>query len=327
MQFGNSIISRPLIFGPHALQIASSSYWRMPLTVVGPKTTSLLVFLLIMVLANTGFAQQRPTDEERARRTKEMLAAPNLLATSNSPWIDKLTYMEVRDKIRAGYSIAIVPTGGIEQNGPYLVTGKHNLQLEVLCPAIAAELGNALCAPIVPFVPEGSIDPPSGHMLFPGTISVRAETFHALLDDIASSLKQSGFTDIVLIGDSGGNQRGLAAVVQELSQRWVNTDVHAYFVGEFYKPGWEESIKYAQTELGVTEPINDGHHDDVYITAVMMSVDPETVRYQQRVAANLAVINGVKITPSEDMVTLGQKLVKYRAKYTADAIRAAIAGK
>jgi hypothetical protein len=67
----------------------------------------------------------------------------------------------------------------VEQNGPYLVTGKHNVILRATTEAIARELGNALVAPVVPFVPEGDLDPPSGHMQYPGTISVREGTFRA----------------------------------------------------------------------------------------------------------------------------------------------------
>lgn len=264
-------------------------------------------------------------DQERARRIKEALAAPNPLEPSDSVWIANLTYMEVRDRIRDGATVAIIPTGGIEQNGPYLVTGKHNVMLQSACPAVARELGIALCAPIVSFVPEGNIDPPSGHMHYPGTISVRDSTFNALLIDIAGSLKQHGFTDIVLIGDSGGNQEGLAAAAKALNESWAGSGTEAHFIGEFYRPAWEESIRYAQEELGVVEPSDDGYHDDVYVTAAMMVADPSSVRYAQRVEAGLASINGVDITPMEETIRLGEKLVEHRAAITATAIRSALA--
>ena len=102
--------------------------------------------------------------------------------------------MEIRDAIASGTSTVIIATGGIEENGPYLSTGKHNLILQAACPAIAEALGNALCAPIVKFVPEGNIDPPSGAMKYPGSISLSAGTYEALLTDIASSLRQAGFS-------------------------------------------------------------------------------------------------------------------------------------
>ena len=65
----------------------------------------------------------------------------------------------------------IISTGGVEPNGPWLATGKHNYVLRANCNAIARKLGDALCAPIVAFVPEGGHEPPSGHMRSPGTIN------------------------------------------------------------------------------------------------------------------------------------------------------------
>ena len=63
--------------------------------------------------------------------------------------------MEVRDALKAGKDTVIVATGGVEQNGPYLATGKHNNVLRATTEAIARKLGNTLVAPIVAFVPEG----------------------------------------------------------------------------------------------------------------------------------------------------------------------------
>jgi creatinine amidohydrolase/Fe(II)-dependent formamide hydrolase-like protein len=251
-------------------------------------------------------------------------AAP-ALAAGDSLWTEELTAPEIRERVMAGTTTVIVPTGGVEENGPYLSTGKHNVILEALCPAIAEKLGNALCAPIVKFVPEGNIDPPSGAMLHPGTISLRAETYVALLDDIASSLKQAGFTDIVFIGDSGGNQRGMETVAGILNERWKGDPARAHFIMEFYTPGWEETERYTEEELGVAEGAHDGYHDDIWVTAMMAVTDPEQIRYNQRVDAGLASINGVGLEPLADTVELGRKMIEFRADYTVTAIRKALA--
>ena len=282
---------------------------------------------VMLVLACGGAQAQAAATAatEREQRIRQMLAAPNPIEPADSAWMDELTWVEVRDRIRNGYTTVIVSTGGLEENGPYLTTGKHNVILRAMCPAIARELGNALCAPVVPFVPEGSIDPPSGHMHFPGTIGVRDETFQALLADIAGSLRQNGFTDIVLIGDSGGNQRGMAAVAESLNARWQGDRAWVHFVGEFYTPGWDVTMEYSEEELGIKETRDDGHHDDIWVTAMMMVIDPATVRYEQRLAANLASINGIDLTPLAKIVEIGEKMVAYRARYTADVIRNAIA--
>ena len=252
------------------------------------------------------------------------LSTERPIAAGQSYWLEELTSMEIRDAIASGTSTVIIATGGIEENGPYLSIGKHNLILQAACPAIAEALGNALCAPTVKFVPEGNIDPPSGAMKYPGSISVSAETYEALLTDIASSLKQAGFSDIVMIGDSGGNQRGMANVASSLGKSWQGEATMIHFIREFYDPGWVETERYTERELGVAQSTDDGYHDDIWVTAMMMVTDPEQVRYQQRVEAGLASINGVAITPLVDTIQLGREMIQFRARYTAEAIRRAL---
>ena len=279
----------------------------------------LVVFSAVCVAQNSS-----STTAQREARVQAQLAAPRPIAAGSSYWLEELTSLEIRDLIASGTTTVIIATGGVEENGPYLATGKHNLILERVCPALAEKLGNALCAPLVKFVPEGNINPPTGAMRYPGTISLSASTYEALLSDIASSLKQSGFTDIVMIGDSGGNQTGMANVASSLGTSWGEGKTRIHFVREFYDPGWVETEQFTERELGVTESGNDGYHDDIWVTAMMMVTDPEQVRFSQRVDAGLASINGVAITPLEDAIVLGKKMIEFRAEYTAQAIVKAI---
>src|SRR4029077_10437485 len=138
----------------------------------------------------------------------------------DSVFIEELTWMEIRDAMKNGKTTVVIPTGGVEQNGPYLATGKHNYILRATSEAIARKLGNALVAPIVGFVPEGDIEPASSHMKYPGTISLTEGTYHKLLVDICASFRAHGFAHIVLIGDSGGNQEGMKSVAAELNAKW-----------------------------------------------------------------------------------------------------------
>lgn len=252
---------------------------------------------------------------------EEEMREPRPIAALESVWMEELTWMEVRDAIAGGKTTAIVATGGIEQNGPYLQTGKHNVVLQAACAGIARELGNALCAPIVKLVPEGDHDPPTAAMRYPGTISLKEETFEAVLDDVASSLRAHGFQNIVFIGDSGGNQTGMEAVADRLTERWGGG---AYYIPEFYR--YADVFTYMENELGIAEPEREGIHDDYVITSIMMTVDPSTVRYDQRVAAGKASINGLSITPKEETIEIGKKLLQYRVDTTVAAIRAAIGG-
>jgi creatinine amidohydrolase/Fe(II)-dependent formamide hydrolase-like protein len=257
-----------------------------------------------------------------AQATTPDRETPRVLDAYDTVFLEEMTWLEVRDAIRAGKTTAIIPTGGIEQNGPYLALGKHNYILRATTDRIARILGDALVAPIVPFVPEGDIDPPTGHMLYPGTISVTEETFRALLTDIARSLRVHGFSNIILIGDSGGNQDGMRAVADQLSAVWADDVTEIYFIPEYYdNPLWNQWL-----ELHGIRQVDEGLHDDVRHSAIMMTVDPETVRMEQRVAKGLFSINGVALAPAEQTIELGNDLVEYQATVTANAIRMAIGG-
>jgi creatinine amidohydrolase len=247
--------------------------------------------------------------------------SPRPIEAVDSVFIEDLTWMEVRDAMKAGKDTVIVATGGVEQNGPYLVTGKHNVVLRGTTEAIARQLGNTLVAPIVPFVPEGDIDPPTLHMLYPGTISVREQTYQALLTDICASLKTHGFKRIILIGDSGGNQDGMKAVAAALSAKWKGSSCHIVFIPEYYQTGpvtkWLESQGIVQTPEGL--------HDDFAMEATMLAVNPESVRMKQRMKAGNFRINGVDLAPAEKTIEWGRKIIDFRAESTVKAIKKALA--
>ena len=245
---------------------------------------------------------------------------PNPLPTATTVWLEEMTWMDVRDALKAGKTTAIISTGGMEPNGPWLVTGKHNYVLKANCEAIARNLGNALCAPIVKWVPEGSIEPQSGHMRSPGTISLRQETYEAMLTDIAHSLKMHGFKNMLFIGDSGGNQSGQDKVAQALTAQW-NSQARAIHIGEYYTapPGTPNVLR----DLGVTREgmPSDGLHDSPGITMNMMLADPSSVRWAERVKTDQAVINGVSIADLGKTLEYARKISEARAARTADLIR------
>jgi creatinine amidohydrolase/Fe(II)-dependent formamide hydrolase-like protein len=248
---------------------------------------------------------------------------PNPLPKTKTIWLEEMTWMDVRDALKAGKTTAIIATGGMEPNGPWLATGKHNYVLKTNCEAIARKLGNALCAPIIKLVPEGQIDPPSGHMLSPGTISVREETFRATLADVVHSLKVHGFKTIILIGDSGGNQPGQRAVADSLTAIWKGDPIVAH-VQEYYDyPG---TIEYMKSH-GIVDSQRDNLHDDPVITLNMLVTDPSSVRYEQRVKAGKATINGVSIVDRDRALALAKQIVDYRVRTTVEAIDKAIANR
>ena len=249
--------------------------------------------------------------------------APNPLPAANTVWLEEMTWMDVRDALKAGKTTVIVPTGGIEPNGPWLVLGKHNYVLHANCDAIARKLGNALCAPIVKLVPEGEIDPPQSHMRSPGTLSMREDTFRAVLEDIARSLKAHGFKTIIFIGDSGGNQGGQRAVAEKLNAEWSANPIVAH-VQEYYD---YDGVARHMEGQGIKDGESDNLHDDPIITLNMFIDDPKSVRYDERLKAKKASINGVDLSDRQKSTELAKKIVEFRAQHTVDFINKAIANK
>ena len=261
------------------------------------------------------------------------LDAPRPIAAVESVWAEELTWMEMRDAIQGGKKTIIIATGGVEQNGPYVAAGKHNYVLQTVLPYIAKAIGNTLIAPIVKFVPEGAIDPkPSGHMRYPGTISVEAATFEALLTDICRSYKTHGFHDIILLGDSGGNQAGMEKVAKALYLKWKGQATHVHYLREYYSQdpwsydflksqGIVQIDKMAPAGVKPDRPAHtrNGIHDDVYYEAQIAVVDPKLIRTEQRIKANLMSLHGVNLAPIAKTIELGKKLAEYRAEITKTA--------
>jgi creatinine amidohydrolase len=160
-------------------------------------------------------------------------------------------------------------------------------------------------------------------MVSPGTMSVREETFRAVLTDAVQSLKMHGFKNIILIGDSGGNQSGQRAVADSLTAIWKGDPVVAH-VQEYYDYAGVANYMKAH---GIVDGPSDNLHDDPIITLNMFITDPNTVRYAQRVKAGKATINGVSIADMNKDLELAKAIVEFRATTTVDAINKAIANK
>lgn len=289
---------------------------RFRLSGAGAPRSLALVAAVSFLTAMAGSAQVVPQpgspDPETVR----------VLPIHDSVWLEELTWLEVRDLMRAGRRTVLIPTGGVEQNGPWLALGKHNIILRATMDALARELGDALVAPVVPFVPEGDIDPPTGHMRYPGTVSVTQETFRALLTDIARSMKAHGFHHVILLGDSGGNRDGMTSVADALSREWAGSGTTIHHVPEYYdNERWNRWI----AEQGIREEL-EGLHDDVRHSSIMMLVDPAHVRAESRMAAGLFRINGVELAPVDGTQDMARRLVAYQARVTAEAIRARTGG-
>jgi len=284
----------------------------------------------LVAAATTTAVAQRPqmTPEQQAaaaaRRQAEM-NAPRPIPALDSVWMEQLTWMEVRDAITGGKTTALILTGGVESNGPHLATGKHNYVLAVMGEAIARKLGDALVAPIVTLEPGR----PDSDRVAPGSVFLSPDTYEAVLTDMALSLKSMGFKNVVLMGDSGGNQTGMKNVASKLTARFNGDPARVFFIPEYYD--YPAVRKFVQ-ENGIPETMefeasqgSDGIHEEYGIDALMMLHDPQIVRLEERTKANRATINGASLLPVEKTLAFGKRIVELRATQTVNAIHKAMA--
>jgi len=274
--------------------------------------------------AGGGGGRGNQTPEQREAAAKEAYDREAAIArpvpARDSVWLEELTYLEVRDAMKAGKTTALVMAGSTEQNGPYMSGGKHQYAIKLVGEAIARKLGNALIAPIIP-IEAGN---PDNKYLEWGSIYFTAETFQAVVRDIATSLKSQGFKNVVLLGDSGGNTAGLRAVAAELGPKW-GEDAHIYHVPEYYN--WTSSggvRDFVINQLGIPEKQSEGIHDEYGLSAVMMAFDPKIIRFDERVSASKATINSIALTPKDKAIENGKKIIEFRATVAVDAIRKVI---
>ena len=247
-----------------------------------------------------------------------LLASSALFAeVPDTVFIEELTWTEVRDAIKSGKTTIIFPTGGTEQNGPHMVLGKHNFRVKYGAEQIARRLGNALVAPVLAYVPEGNLDPPTGHMRFPGSITLPHEHFMKVTEYAARSFKVNGFKDIVLIADSTPNLKGLEAVAIMLNKEWAGTGVRVHYVERYFRGHgfreWLLSQGETQEDLGVHAGISD--------TSQLMAINPKWIRMDKLAPGGDRNVTGVAGNPTRSSVAYGKKGLEMRIEAAVAQIR------
>lgn len=248
-------------------------------------------------------------------------AQPNAVKAAPPVFIDELTWTEIRDRMLAGTKTVIIGTAGQEQKGPHMVTGEHKYVLQHTTERIARTLGDALIAPIITYVPEGSWELPlRGHMAKAGSITLPEDRFIELLLHAAKSLRAGGFTTVILIGDSGGNQNGMKAAADQLNAAWKGTGARAMFIGDYYT----KSAADIRTYLGglgfSLEAI--GSHAGMVDTSELLFVNPALVRRDRLAPSGGSADSGVNGDPTKATAALGKSLVQIKIDNALAQIRA-----
>jgi creatinine amidohydrolase/Fe(II)-dependent formamide hydrolase-like protein len=246
---------------------------------------------------------------ERPRLEPTMDTAPASVTATQAPdtvFIDELTWEETRDAMKAGKTTVIVPTGGTEKNGYHMVLGKHNYVVTYTANLMARRLKNALVAPTIQYVPEGDPDRQN-----PGAISLPSPAYDMLLDAAARSLKVHGFKDILFIGDSGGNQAGIAAVADKLNKEWEGTDTKVFALTDYYEASRIYYRAWLQAAFGYDEETS-GSHAGITDTSQMLFIRPTGIRKDQIKPWGGPQDSGVSGDPAKATAEIGKMGVEFK---------------
>ena len=166
------------------------------------------------------------------------------------------------DKLDRDKTIFLLPTGAIEQHGPHLPVDTDIFNSNALVESVAASFKSNVIA--LPPIWWGTSP---HHKGYPGTISLRLETFHHLLTDIFSSLTAHGFYRFLVLNGHGGNAGILTASTADLSETLgVSIPTYSYW----------QSIKNVLVEIGDSEIGGMGHACEME-TSLALHLRPELV--------------------------------------------------
>ena len=121
--------------------------------------------------------------------------------------ISEMNWMQVEEYLK-GDDRCILPTGSTEQHAYLSLTVDT-----ILSSRLAKEVGDLAEVPVYPVIPFGLAQQWTA---FPGTVTLRVETYLALIRDVLDSIRRAGFRRILLVNGHGGN-----APAQGMLREWM----------------------------------------------------------------------------------------------------------
>jgi len=242
--------------------------------------------------------------------TPLLFAGPLSAQSPGDPYIEQMTWTEIRDAMAGGKRTVIVPVGGTEQNGPHMVMGKHNYIVTFAAGQMARQLGTALVAPTIAWVPEGSYER-EGFGDRPGVITNPSPSYNHLLEAAARSFESPGSTEILFIGDSGGDQAGMEEVAERLTTEWSDGHTKVFALIDYYRKGQEYSRAWLQAAYGY-DMATIGSHAGITDTSAVMYVFAEGVRNDRRMPGGGRPDAGVTGDPTLATPDIGRMVVNFK---------------
>jgi creatinine amidohydrolase/Fe(II)-dependent formamide hydrolase-like protein len=254
-----------------------------------------------------------------------LLWAVSASAQTRSVYIEDLTWFEIRDAMAAGKTGAIIYAGGTEQNGPHMSLIKHNLIAHHVAGQIAEKLGTALVYPVMPFSPAGDVLEKTGHMRFPGTVSLTSEVYLGVMRQVAQSAVAAGFKQVYLMGDHGQGQAELRLAAEGLDADTRRKGARVYYV-DFATQSGQQMNAYLKEHS-----VAPGGHAGVAETAQVEALDKDGRHIRRdRFAASAAgpePAAGMMADVSPATAEMGRIFLDYKVASAVEQIRKLAAAK
>jgi len=193
--------------------------------------------------------------------------------------LEEMTWFDVQNLLKR-IKVIIVPTGSIEQHGPHLP-----LNTDVVAPyevslIVAKKIGTVVAPPLRPGVS-------AHHLPFPGTITLKAQTFIELMKDYSRSLAFHGFDPIVFINGHGGNSSAMSIATSEARNELSPTKIIGF--------NWWD---FLPKELGGALSFQDGFHANQQETSWMLHLRPQHVNMERAKREMPVAAESVKLSES-----------------------------
>ncbi len=189
---------------------------------------------------------------------------------------EDLTYEEIRNLADQG-SLAILPTGCTEQQGPHLPVGFDTWFAKAIMEEASKRLLDAhrLSSLVLPPIPFG---PTPEHKGFgSGYVNIPSETHDAVIHAAVTSLVEQGFSRVVVWRGCGGHN--LRNVVKRLNEDWAGKC-------DVFLP----NLPYADIWCRLGDPSVPSGHADSFATSIALHLRPEMVRVERIPQAELASV-------------------------------------
>jgi len=122
--------------------------------------------------------------------------------------LTELSWVEVVKLVDEGVDTAFVPVGTVEAHGKHLPLGTDTYIAERIAEILCSKVGGVI-APSISYGVTRSL------IAYPGSLTLRPETFKSLVKDVAVSLARKGFKHVVFVNGHGGNTDFVREAIRE----------------------------------------------------------------------------------------------------------------